>query len=187
VIEDSLNGDIKKLKDILRARDEEIRVKNNRIAELKSQAGGSSSSSHVSIDDILREKEAIRKENSEMGGKISTLRKELTNSEELQKDLIALSKSLQVELERVRQAETEVRWQHPDDISHCNSSSCKKPLNDKRDKHHCSHCGRIFCGDCVSQTVRRGTRDYPVCEFCHTVLAHDSAPYFSTEPPHSPD
>ena len=69
-----------------------------------------------------------------MGGKISTLRKELLNSEELQKDLIALSKSLQVELERVRQAETEVRWQHPDDVSHCSSSSCKKIFQDSKDK-----------------------------------------------------
>jgi hypothetical protein len=64
--------------------------------------------------------------------KITTLRKELTNSEELQRDLISLSKSLQMGLESIRQAETEVRWQHPEDILHCNS--CKRTLNDLKDK-----------------------------------------------------
>lgn len=47
----------------------------------------------------------------ELNNKVATLRKELTNSEELQKDLIALSKSLQVNLESIRQAETEVRYE----------------------------------------------------------------------------
>jgi hypothetical protein len=51
----------------------------------------------------------LKTEIQELNGKVSTLRKELTNSEELQKDLIALSKSLQVNLETLRQAETEVR------------------------------------------------------------------------------
>lgn len=51
----------------------------------------------------------MQKEIHELTGRITTLRKELSNSEELQKDLISLSKSLQVNLESIRQAETEVR------------------------------------------------------------------------------
>lgn len=53
--------------------------------------------------------DGMQKEIHELTGRITTLRKELSNSEELQKDLISLSKSLQVNLESIRQAETEVR------------------------------------------------------------------------------
>lgn len=53
--------------------------------------------------------DAMQKEINELTGRCQELRKELGNSEDLQKDLIALSKSLQVNLESIRQAETEVR------------------------------------------------------------------------------
>ncbi|XP_015365626.1 PREDICTED: RUN and FYVE domain-containing protein 2 [Diuraphis noxia] len=51
---------------------------------------------------------------------------------------------------------------------------------------HCRHCGRIFCPSCLSRTVKSGPnmRDSHVCRVCHTLLVRDSAPYFSTEPPH---
>ena len=35
-------------------------------------------------------------------------------------------------LESIRQQETEVRWQYPDDIDHCNG--CKLLFNDNKDK-----------------------------------------------------
>lgn len=139
-----------------------------------------------SNEELIVQKEQAEKELAEVVAKSNTLRKELSNSEDLQRDLIALSKSLQMGLESIRQAETEVRWQYPDDIKQCNA--CKKSLADNKDKFNCCHCGRIFCkASCVNRTVRRGARDYNVCDFCHTLLAHDSAPYFSTEAPKSPD
>lgn len=76
--------------------------------------------------------DTVFRDNQELQAKINTLRKELTNSEELQKDLISLSKSLQIELEEIRRPEAEVRWQHPDDISQC--KTCKKVLHDNREK-----------------------------------------------------
>jgi Rab GTPase-binding effector protein 1 len=137
-------------------------------------------------EELVKEKEAVEKNFSELTIKTNTLRKELSNSEDLQRDLISLSKSLQMGLESIRQAETEVRWQHPDDIKQCNT--CKRQFGDTKDKVNCSHCGRIFCkAPCAARSVRRGARDYNVCDFCHTLLAHDSAPYFSTEAPKSPD
>jgi len=99
-------------------------------------------------------KEKLVNDIQELNGKVGTLRRELTNSEELQKDLIALSKSLQVNLETLRQAETEVRynewkhfpskqcnhdclfnycrWQYADDVSQCNT--CKKTFPDSKEK-----------------------------------------------------
>ncbi|CAL8137354.1 unnamed protein product [Orchesella dallaii] len=201
-IEEGLNSEINNLRDMLTeskhrcdAYEEERRKLEKTISDVKTKLMATEAhsskiyQSKKQSEEHVKEKEVrnetLSRDNHELQGKISTLRKELNNSEELQKDLISLNKSLQMELEALRRPETEVRWQHPDDISQC--KTCKKGLHDAREKHHCKHCGRICCTDCISRTIRRGNRDYNVCGFCHTLLAHDSAPYFSTEPPHSPD
>ena len=38
----------------------------------------------------------------------------------------------QIQLEKIRQADSEVRWQHEDDVNECNS--CNKRLASKKDK-----------------------------------------------------
>lgn len=57
----------------------------------------------------------------------------------------------QVELEKIRQAEKEVRWQHEEDVEECNN--CKQGFSVTKRKNHCRHCGRIFCADCVNKQV----------------------------------
>ena len=83
--------------------------------------------------------------------KISSLQLDLDNSVAVQNDFVRLSQSLQVELEKIRQAETEVRWQHEEDVEDC--SNCRLQFSVTRRKHHCRHCGRIFCTDCVTKQV----------------------------------
>ena len=77
----------------------------------------------------------------------------------------------------------QVRWQHEDDMEDC--SSCRQQFNMAKRKHHCRHCGRIFCADCLTKTVTSGPQNRPskVCEVCHTLLVQNSAPYFSTVVP----
>merc|ERR1712051_1179333 len=100
---------------------------------------------------------------SEYKARISNLQQELDNSVAVQTDFVRLSQSLQMELEKIRQSEKEVRWQHEDDMEDC--SSCRQQFNMAKRKHHCRHCGRIFCADCL------------------TLLVQNSAPYFSTVVP----
>ncbi|XP_017460932.1 PREDICTED: rab GTPase-binding effector protein 1-like, partial [Rhagoletis zephyria] len=64
--------------------------------------------------------------------KVQSLQVELDNSEAVQRDFVKLSQSLQVQLEKIRQADTEVRWQYEDDVLECNS--CKKVFNSKKEK-----------------------------------------------------
>lgn len=118
--------------------------------------------------------------------KIQSLQIDLDNSEAVQRDFVKLSQSLQIQLEKIRQAETEVRWQHEEDVDEC--SNCKQQFSVTKRKHHCRHCGKIFCNDCISKTVNSGPNSRPskVCDICHTILVRDALPYFSSEPPNSP-
>lgn len=118
--------------------------------------------------------------------KIHSLQIDLENSEAVQRDFVKLSQSLQIQLEKIRQAETEVRWQHEEDVDECNN--CRQAFTVTRRKHHCRHCGKIFCADCNSKNVLSGPnmRSSKVCDVCHTILVKDATPYFSTEPPSTP-
>ena len=118
--------------------------------------------------------------------KVQSLQIDLDNSEAVQRDFVKLSQSLQIQLEKIRQAETEVRWQHEEDVDEC--SNCKQQFSVTKRKHHCRHCGKIFCNDCISKTVNSGPNSRPskVCDICHTILVRDALPYFSSEPPNSP-
>lgn len=119
--------------------------------------------------------------------KTQSLQADLDNSEAVQRDFVKLSQSLQIQLEQIRQSETEVRWQNEEDIDECHS--CKQQFSVTKRKHHCRHCGKIFCSDCITKTVNSGPKMRPakVCDVCHTILVADATPYFSTEPPHTPD
>ncbi|KAL8599973.1 hypothetical protein ACOMHN_038972 [Nucella lapillus] len=121
-------------------------------------------------------------ENHILRNKIQSLQVDLDNSEAVQRDFVKLSQSLQIQLEKIRQAENEVRWQHEDDVENCNN--CRLPFTVTKRKHHCRHCGRIFCSDCTTKLVNSGPAGRPakVCDVCHTILVKDATPYFSTEP-----
>ena len=54
---------------------------------------------------------------TEMKSRITNLQQELDNSVAVQTDFVRLSQSLQMELEKIRQSEKEVRWQH--EVSFC--------------------------------------------------------------------
>ncbi|CAK1551382.1 unnamed protein product [Leptosia nina] len=139
------------------------------------------------IEELLEDKKRLQSEVAETRSRVSVLQQELDNSEKVQQDFVRLSQSLQVQLQRIREADTEVRWQFDEDVCEC--PSCHASLPNSKKKVHCMHCGRIFCGNCVSHTVPSGPRGAParVCSVCSTLLQPHTAPYFSTAPPHSPD
>lgn len=139
------------------------------------------------VSELEKEKEKMESAITELKGRISSLQRELTEAETVQMDFVRLSQSLQVQLEKIRGSDTEVRWQHEDDVEVC--PRCRQNFTTERKKQHCLHCGRIFCPSCLTHTVSSGPNNRPseVCDVCHTLLVKDTAPYFSTEPPHTPD
>ncbi|KAL2715648.1 rab GTPase-binding effector protein 1 [Vespula squamosa] len=139
------------------------------------------------LEEVSREKEKAELAMTELKQRVTSLQQELDTSETVQKDFVRLSQSLQVQLERIRQAGSEVRWQHEEDVDEC--PSCHVTFTVTKKKVHCRHCGHIFCQSCLSRVVNSGPKQRPsrVCDVCHTLLVQDTAPYFSQEPPHTPD
>lgn len=84
-------------------------------------------------------------------------------------------------LEHLRHADTEVRWQDDDDVANC--PACNNHFTVTVRKLHCRHCGHIYCDKCLTKTVPSGPRKRParVCDICHTLLTPNIAPYFSQE------
>uniref|UniRef100_A0A7E4UW71 FYVE-type domain-containing protein n=1 Tax=Panagrellus redivivus TaxID=6233 RepID=A0A7E4UW71_PANRE len=116
---------------------------------------------------------------AEWRNKCQKLQAELDTSETVQKDFVRLSQNLQIQLEKIRQAEQEVRWQFDEDVFNCNK--CDTGFSSRVLKLHCNHCGKIFCSPCLSQSVPSGPNHRPakVCDVCHTLLNRDSAPFFA--------
>ncbi|KAF2898144.1 hypothetical protein ILUMI_08014 [Ignelater luminosus] len=142
----------------------------------------------VQIEELNKAKKQLEEHANELKSRVGSLQQELDNSEAVQKDFVRLSQSLQVQLEKIRDSDTQVRWQHEEDVDDC--PTCRSSFSvTKRKKQNCRHCGQIFCVSCLSHTVLSGPNQRPskVCDVCHTLLVKSSAPYFSTEVPHSPD
>ncbi|XP_050099741.1 rab GTPase-binding effector protein 1 isoform X2 [Anopheles aquasalis] len=140
----------------------------------------------MQIIELQAGNERLDKQVCDLKSKMAVLQEDLANNEAVQKDFVKLSQSLQMQLEKIRSADTQVRWQDDDDVDQC--PNCKKEFTVTRRKQHCRHCGTIYCQPCLSKSVVSGPNRRParVCDVCHTLLVQDTAPYFSREPPQSP-
>jgi Rab GTPase-binding effector protein 1 len=130
------------------------------------------------LEKLQHERQTIEKSFAECRQKCHTLQMELDTCETVQKDFVRLSQSLQIQLEKIRQAEQEVRWQFDDDVFNCNN--CETEFSSKLPKMHCHHCGKVFCPSCLSQTIPSGPHRRPakVCEVCYTLLNRSVNNYF---------
>uniref|UniRef100_A0A182IAU4 Uncharacterized protein n=1 Tax=Anopheles arabiensis TaxID=7173 RepID=A0A182IAU4_ANOAR len=140
----------------------------------------------MQIIELQAANERLDRQNGDLRSKMTVLQEDLANNEAVQKDFVKLSQSLQMQLEKIRSADTQVRWQDDDDVDQC--PNCKKEFTVTRRKQHCRHCGTIYCQPCLGKSVPSGPNRKParVCDVCHTLLVQDTAPYFSREPPQSP-
>ncbi|KAI9309257.1 armadillo-type protein [Cunninghamella echinulata] len=63
-------------------------------------------------------------------------------------------------------------WVNDIDVSHC--TSCKSSFGQLRRRHHCRHCGNIYCHDCSSKNIPLpqfgyGNKPVRVCKDCFEV------------------
>lgn len=152
----------------------QIRDLQTTVAELEAQ-----------VQQVQNERSAVEQTAQNYKQRCTSLQQELDTSEVVQRDFVKLSQSLQIQLEKIRQSEQEVRWQWDEDVTAC--SNCETSLARVKAKPHCMHCGKIFCPSCLKDTVKSGpsNRPAPVCKVCHTLLNRDSKPFFATQDNHS--
>ncbi|XP_026280859.1 rab GTPase-binding effector protein 1 isoform X1 [Frankliniella occidentalis] len=161
------------------------RIHNLQIAE--KQALEKIKDLKLKLDEALQNHTQLEEKLKKQQNRVTSLQHDLDTSEQVQKDFVRLSQSLQVQLESFRQPNTQVRWQHDEDVDEC--PSCHSSFGSSSRKPHCRHCGRVFCHNCLSHQVPSGPQQRlsRVCDVCHTLLVPNTAPYFSTEPPSTPD
>ncbi|CAB3401408.1 unnamed protein product [Caenorhabditis bovis] len=133
------------------------------------------------VKQVQNERAAVEMTAQNYKQRCANLQNELETSEIVQKDFVKLSQSLQIELEKIRQSEQEVRWQWDEDVEKC--TGCETSVVKLKPRPHCMHCGKIFCTNCLNQVVKSGPNQRPanVCHVCHTLLNPDSKPFFATQ------
>ena len=127
------------------------RALEHRLEDLQARSNVAVVESTKQMESVKLDRESAVAHVSNLKAKVASLQTDLDNSVAVQNDFVRLSQSLQVELEKIRQSEKEVRWQHEDDIADCNA--CRTGFGKQRRKLHCKHCGRIFCQDCLTKQV----------------------------------
>ncbi|XP_065337104.1 FYVE and coiled-coil domain-containing protein 1-like isoform X1 [Cloeon dipterum] len=115
--------------------------------------------------------ELLAKENSvgKQAVEIDQLKMDLKNLQEHVVNLVSQKEKLFKECYNLKQAHRERVWQHDSQVQHC--SSCRVQFSLLVRKHHCRHCGQIFCGACSSHwlPVNKGSsRRTRSCSECHS-------------------
>lgn len=182
VVQDSLNSELERESAVRAEMETKLRESEQSLKSIQSKSKQVIQELQRQVQQQSEARTKLETDINMYKNKVASLQVDLDNSETVQQDFVRLSQSLQIQLEKIRQAETEVRWQHEDDIDEC--TNCKQAFSVTKRKHHCRHCGRIFCADCTMKTVTNANnRVSKVCDICHTILVKDAMPYFSTEPP----
>lgn len=125
-IEQKLNHRIHSLEDKLKQQHQNyLKMMGEKEELLKVENDNKKEISDLRMQNIeLSEKvDRLEKTNIEVRNKISMLQQELSTSEAVQKDFVKLSQSLQMQLEKIRSADSNVRWQDFEDVDSC--PTCK--------------------------------------------------------------
>ncbi|XP_042860427.1 RUN and FYVE domain-containing protein 2-like isoform X1 [Penaeus japonicus] len=100
---------------------------------------------------------------------ISTVENQERTLEELGAHL-SESKLKMADLRDVSKSLRDAQWAPDKEASHCRL--CEKEFSISRRRHHCRHCGNIFCHSCSDNTMPlpSSARPVRVCDTCHTQL-----------------
>ncbi|CAG2122641.1 unnamed protein product, partial [Medioppia subpectinata] len=128
---DSLQTEFNDIKRRYEEQEQQLFQCSDRLSRLTDKTHTKISELEIQNNDLSSSKTKLESDNSDLRNQVQSLQVELDNSEAVQKDFVKLSQSLQIQLEKIRQSDSEVRWQHEDDIVECNS--CKKAFHSKKE------------------------------------------------------
>uniref|UniRef100_A0A5S6QZX2 FYVE-type domain-containing protein n=1 Tax=Trichuris muris TaxID=70415 RepID=A0A5S6QZX2_TRIMR len=135
------------------------------------------------LDALRRENEMLKEKvnvltsaeqnNRELRAKCSTMVGQIAEYEKALEEVgVHLSQSkLKVEdLKEGLLPFVDVRWTDDKDVTDC--QSCQQKFSVSRRRHHCRHCGGIFCHQCSENTLPlpSSARPVRVCDSCFSLL-----------------
>ncbi|XP_044243246.1 RUN and FYVE domain-containing protein 1 isoform X4 [Ursus arctos] len=121
----------------------------------------------------LQQVEGLTKELRELRDEKAELQKVCEEQEQALQEMglhLSQSKLKMEDIKEVNKALKGHTWLKDDEATHC--KQCEKEFSISRRKHHCRHCGHIFCNSCSSNELALPSYPRPVrvCDSCHTLL-----------------
>ncbi|XP_044118527.1 RUN and FYVE domain-containing protein 1 isoform X1 [Neovison vison] len=121
----------------------------------------------------LQQVEGLKKELRELQDEKVELQKVCEEQEQALQEMglhLSQSKLKMEDIKEVNKALKGHTWLKDDEATHC--KQCEKEFSISRRKHHCRHCGHIFCNTCSSNELALPSYPRPVrvCDSCHTLL-----------------
>ncbi|XP_059031874.1 RUN and FYVE domain-containing protein 1 isoform X3 [Mustela lutreola] len=121
----------------------------------------------------LQQVEGLKKELRDLQDEKVELQKVCEEQEQALQEMglhLSQSKLKMEDIKEVNKALKGHTWLKDDEATHC--KQCEKEFSISRRKHHCRHCGHIFCNTCSSNELALPSYPRPVrvCDSCHTLL-----------------
>ena len=165
---DSLSVSVTSLSQIARLRREVQHVQNTLLHSEASQAAAQQqlSASAVVHAELMAKVTALEGEKANSIERSTAMEKSLTMLQATCTQLLEENKRLKALMDGFSSRS----WQSNSEVSAC--TGCSKQFTVNRRRHHCRHCGKIFCQACSSQTAHVAAIKKPVrvCDPCHADL-----------------
>ncbi|XP_070185659.1 RUN and FYVE domain-containing protein 2-like [Littorina saxatilis] len=121
----------------------------------------------------LQQMAEIKREYADLDSRYQQLRGVCEEQESALSELgshLSESKLKMEDLKEAQQQTKEFQWASDETAPHC--KQCTKEFSISRRKHHCRHCGDIYCNECSDNKMPLPSSSKPVrvCDACHTQL-----------------
>ncbi|XP_076459398.1 RUN and FYVE domain-containing protein 2-like [Babylonia areolata] len=124
---------------------------------------------HMELQQLVE----IKREYADLDSRYQQLRSVCEEQEGALSELGSHLSESKLKMEDLREAQQQTRefqWASDESATHC--KQCTKEFSISRRKHHCRHCGDIYCNECSDNKMPLPSSSRPVrvCDLCHTQL-----------------
>ncbi|GFQ94982.1 RUN and FYVE domain-containing protein 2 [Trichonephila clavata] len=127
----------------------------------------------ASLKDNIKKSQLLNQEYEKLKISHAELQKLHSEHERTLEEMGVQLKESKLKIEDLKETQMvmkEAVWTQDKQVTYC--KQCNKPFSVARRKHHCRHCGDIFCNSCSDNTMPLPSSAKPVrvCDTCYTLL-----------------
>lgn len=127
----------------------------------------------ASLKDSIKKSQLLNQEYEKLKISHAELQKLHSEHERTLEEMGVQLKESKLKIEDLKETQMvmkEAVWTQDKQVTYC--KQCNKPFSVARRKHHCRHCGDIFCNSCSDNTMPLPSSAKPVrvCDTCYTLL-----------------